>query len=167
MGYRAVWIVGIALALAVGCAPAMPASVPAESAAVSIASLGEAGARAMAPVAQASPTAAMQFPPPAPNQTPNNVVAPSPSDERQGPSAATVSPSAPQVASGAESIIQAVNPSIAGSAAGLLAYVADRAANGVAVVDLAGNSVVTTIPVGGAPSEMTVTGDGSRVYVAN
>lgn len=47
------------------------------------------------------------------------------------------------------------------------AYVADRAANAVSVIDTSLNSVVSTIPVGVAPADVVVSADGSRAYVAN
>jgi len=47
------------------------------------------------------------------------------------------------------------------------AYIANNISNDVSVIDLATNTVVATIPVGFAPYGVSVSPDGSRVYVTN
>ncbi|MBX5493454.1 MAG: hypothetical protein IRZ14_20075 [Chloroflexi bacterium] len=73
MGHCRIGVLALALVAAMGCTAA-GAGVAPDSTVLSTA-LGRSGAGAV--VAQASPTAEPQIPPPAPNQTPGpNVVAP-------------------------------------------------------------------------------------------
>ena len=53
------------------------------------------------------------------------------------------------------------------SAAGLFAYVAINETNSVAVIDVASNSVIATVPVGEGPAGVAATPDGRFVYVTN
>jgi YVTN family beta-propeller protein len=47
------------------------------------------------------------------------------------------------------------------------AYITNQGSNNVSVIATASNTVTATIPVGHAPGGVSVTPDGSRVYVAN
>ena len=46
------------------------------------------------------------------------------------------------------------------------AYVANNRSHDVSVIDTAGNTVVATVPVDGAPIRIAVTPDGKRAYIA-
>ncbi|MBL7795632.1 MAG: beta-propeller fold lactonase family protein, partial [Saprospiraceae bacterium] len=62
-----------------------------------------------------------------------------------------------------ETAIITVAPDIASG----FAYIPNNVSNDVSVIDLATNTVVATIPVGFAPFGVSVSPDGSRVYVTN
>ena len=47
------------------------------------------------------------------------------------------------------------------------AYITNFYSNTVSVIDTVRNTVTATIPVGGEPEGVTVTPDGSKVYVAD
>jgi gliding motility-associated-like protein len=47
------------------------------------------------------------------------------------------------------------------------AYIANAGSNNVSVIDIAVNAVIATIPVGVAPTNVSVSSNGSRVYVSN
>jgi len=47
-----------------------------------------------------------------------------------------------------------------------VAYVANNGSHEVSVIDTATNTVVTTVPVDGAPIRLAVTPDGKRAYIA-
>src|SRR4249919_3396035 len=47
------------------------------------------------------------------------------------------------------------------------AYITNLDANSVSVIDIFGNNVVATIPVGSQPAGVAVNSTGSRIYVAN
>src|SRR5262249_20779118 len=156
------------LVLTSACAPVGPTSLAVDTSALTAATLGAAQAQIAQTAPQPTPGTDFQFPPPAPNQTPGpNVVAPSPLDDRTPPPPIQMAPSAGAPPANSEQLIQPVNPSTAGSAQGLLAYVVNRSSNDVTVVDLAGNQVRGTIGVGREPQEVAAAPDGSRVYVAN
>lgn len=59
------------------------------------------------------------------------------------------------------SVVPAITPD------GSQIYMTNSKSNTVSVIDIAGNSVITTVPVGAAPWGAAVTPDGSKVYVAN
>jgi len=48
-----------------------------------------------------------------------------------------------------------------------IAYVANKAANTVSVIDLGGNQVTATVTAGPAPSAVAFTPDGASAYVTN
>lgn len=47
------------------------------------------------------------------------------------------------------------------------AYIANAGSNNISVIDIAINTVIATIPVGVAPTNVSVSSNGSRVYVSN
>ncbi|HWZ13646.1 MAG TPA: beta-propeller fold lactonase family protein [Mucilaginibacter sp.] len=47
------------------------------------------------------------------------------------------------------------------------AYIANAGSNNISVIDIAVNTVIATIPVGVAPTNVSVSSNGSRVYVSN
>ncbi len=53
------------------------------------------------------------------------------------------------------------------SLAAPFAYIANLDSNSVSVIDIAGNTVVATIPVGSQPAGVAVNSTGARIYVAN
>lgn len=58
-------------------------------------------------------------------------------------------------------------PAAAGERAQTLAYVANFDDDTVSVIDTRTKTVITTIPVGDAPTGVAITPDGRRVYVTN
>jgi len=56
---------------------------------------------------------------------------------------------------------------VAPAAGSGFAYITNNVTNDVSVIDLATNTVVATIPVGFAPFGVSVSADGSRIYVTN
>ncbi len=53
------------------------------------------------------------------------------------------------------------------SLAAPFAYITNLDSNSVSVIDIFGNNVVATIPVGSQPAGVAVNNTGSRIYVAN